>query len=239
MGRKFLECPATRVRHAVCLVQALILCLLPILGQASDVGASVSYAIDKQNSLVRVYVYRAGLLTFLGHDHLVSTAAMDGGLLYTPPPSLDAIFKLTVPVAALVVDDPQQRKLVGGRFSGAVPAEARSGTRRNMLSDRVLAAEKYPEITINGHWIRGTASHGNVAATIGLHGVQREFIVPVDIQMQNSRLLAKGEFHLSQTEFDITPLSILGGVLKVADGVDVRFSLAFIPVDVPEQPSPQ
>lgn len=233
MNRTYPKYPA---RRAVCLLRAILLFLPPVLGYSSDTETSASYAVDRENSLVRIYVYRAGLFNFLGHDHLVSTTVIDGGLSYTPPPALDAVFKLTVPVDALVVDDPEQRKSVGGRFSGRVPADARAGTRRNMLSAKVLNAARYPVIAVAGRWIGGSPSHGNVEVTVGVRGMQRKYIVPVDVQMQNGRLLATGTLHLLQTEIGITPLSILGGALKVADGVDVRFALAFAPVDKAEQP---
>ena len=218
-----------RVSRGVCLFQAIILVLLPAIGRSADAGTPTRYAIDAANSLVRIYVYRAGPLSFLGHDHVITTTMLDGELNYTPPPSQDAVFKLNTPVNALVVDDPEQRKSAGGRFSLPVPAKDRAGTRRNMLSEKVLDAAQYSEIAVTGHWLEGSPSHAKVAMTIGLHGVQRHYIVPVDIQMQDGGLVATGMFHLLQTEFGITPLSILGGALKVTDGLDVRFTLAFVP----------
>ena len=41
---------------------------------------------------------------------------------------------------------------------------------------------------------------------------------------------------MKQSELGITPFSILGGVLQVADGMDVSFSLAFVPVAGSEEP---
>jgi hypothetical protein len=230
---------ATRARRGARLLQAIVLFLLPItLACSSDAATSSSYAIDRNDSLVRIYVYRAGLVSFLGHDHVVSTNVINGGLSYSPPPALDAEFKLTLPVDALAVDDPEQRKSVGGRFSEPVTAEARAGTRRNMLSEKVLDAAQYPYIKITGHWLDGSPSHGTVAATIGVRDTLRNYKVPVDIQMQDGRLVVTGMLHILQTELGIAPLSILGGALKVADGVDVRFTLAFTPVEAVEQPRP-
>lgn len=222
-----------RVSRGVCLFQAIILLLLPAIGRSADAGIPTRYAIDAANSLVRIYVYRAGPLSFLGHDHVITTTMLDGELNDTAPPLQGAVFKLATPVDALVVDDPEQRKAADGRFSTPVPAKDRAGTRRNMLSNKVLDAAQYPEIAVTGHWLEGSPSHGKVAVTVGLHGAQRHYIVPVDIQMQNGGLVATGRFHLLQTEFGITPLSILGGALKVADGLDVRFTLAFVPAHGP------
>lgn len=230
MSNKFPSGCTSGVRRWVRLLGAIIFLVLPVIGRSADAGAPVRYAVDAANSLVRIYVYSAGLLSFLGHDHVITIPMLDGELNYTPPPSQGAVFKLNTPVDALVVDDPEQRKSAGGRFSLPVPAKDRAGTRRNMLSEKVLDAAQYSEIAVTGHWLEGSPSHGKVAVTIGLHGAQRHYIVPVDIQMQNGGLVATGMFHLLQTEFGITPLSILGGALKVTDGLDVRFTLAFVPV---------
>ena len=217
--------------RALGLFQAFLLALAPALGQTSEAGAGTHYDVDRQDSWIRIYVYRAGLLSFLGHDHLISTSVIDGGLTYTPPPALDAAFRLTIPVDALVVDDPEQRKQVGGRFSGLVPDKDRKGTRRNMLSAKVLDAAHYPEIEITGHWTGSLPSRGEVAASIGLGDTHRQYRVPVDIRGQPARWVVTGSLHLEQSDLGITPVSIGGGLLKVADGVDVRFSLAFVPTE--------
>ena len=228
--------PGTWRTMSLCQFQAMILFLLSCLAHAGDAGPSVSYGIDQQRSLVRIFVYRAGALKVFGHDHLVSTTVIDGDLTYTPPPALDASFKLTIPVDDLVVDDPKQREMAGGNFSAPMPAKDRRGTRKNLLSDKVLNATVFPDITITGRWRDGSSSHGTVAATIDLLNKRYQYDVPIDIEMHNDRLTVSGKLHLSQRELNIMPLSILGGTIKVADGIDVSFTLTFVPVAVADLP---
>lgn len=238
MSKKFPGGHTAGIRRCVCLFQAILILVLPGFAYSSDAGTSQSYGIDRPDSLLRVFVYRAGLLKAFGHDHLLSTTMINGGLTYTMPLSPAADFKLTIPVDALVVDDPQQRKAAGGRFSVLVSDQDRSATRHNMLSDKVLDAAHYPDIAINGRWLAGTSAHATVAVTIGLRGKRTDYNVPVDIRRRNGRLLVTGMLHMKQTELGITPLSILGGVLQVADGIDVSFSLVFVPGADTEQPQP-
>jgi len=224
------------MRLCACLLQASIFLLLSGFAYSAEAGTSLSYEIDRHDSLLKIFVYRGGLLKVFGHDHLISTTMINGGLFYTTPLSPAAAFKLTVPVDALVVDDPEQRKAADGRFSTPVPDKDRSGTRRNMLGDKVLAAAHYPDINITGHWLAGSPSQATVAVTLELRNKLAKYSVPVAIRVQNERLLVTGTLHMEQTELGITPFSVLGGVLQVANGIDVSFSLSFVPVADSEQP---
>jgi len=229
VSRLFPEDPPPCARRWGWLIRAITLLLLAYAGHAADAGQETRYAIDDHHSWVRIYVYRGGMLSFLGHDHLISSDTMIGGLTYTPPPALAATFKLEVPVEALVVDDPQVRKLVGGKFAGVVADKDREGTRRNMLSEKVLDAAHYPKIEISGDWVSGRPSQGTVAATIAVRDTRHRYTLPVDIARQDDRLVVTGSFQILQTELGITPLNLFGGLLAVADRVDVEFTLVFTP----------
>ena len=105
-----------------------------------------------------------------------------------------------------------------------------------MLGAKLLDAAHYPDINITGHWLAGSPSKATVAVTLGLRDKLAKYSVPVAIRVQNGRLLVTGTLHMEQTELGITPFSVLGGALQVANGLDVSFSLAFMPVAGSEQP---
>lgn len=218
------------------LAVVFILFLFPVHGHADDRSAPANYTVDSHDSEVQIYVYRSGWLAFAGHDHIVSTSIIDGKLSYTPSPALAADFSLSIPVDALVVDDPALRKAAGGRFSAQVSDEDRAGTRRNMLSDKVLAAARFPRITVEGHWLQGTPLHGTVAVTLVVRNTRRDYRVPVDVRADHDHLLVTGVFHPKQTELGIKPLSIFAEAVKVADSMDIRFRLVFVPIAGAVQP---
>jgi hypothetical protein len=236
MSNKLAGGRTSGIRLCVWPLQAIMFLLLSGFAYLAEAGTSLSYAIDSHDSLLKIFVYRGGLLKVFGHDHLISTTKINGGLFYTMPLSPAAAFKLIVPVDGLVVDDPEQRKAAGGRFSAPVPDKDRSGTRRNMLGDKVLDAAHNPDIIITGHWLAGSPSQATVAMTLELRDKLVKYSVPVAIRVQNDRLLVTGTLRVKQTELGITPFSVLGGVLQVANGLDVSFSLAFVPVSGSEQP---
>src|SRR3981189_434420 len=96
-----------------------------------------AYQIDSQNSELRILVYRAGPLANLGHNHVMVNHALTG-LVQVGGDISESSFSLRVPVEGFVVDDADARREEGSDFPGDIPEDAKSGTRRNMLSAALL-----------------------------------------------------------------------------------------------------
>jgi polyisoprenoid-binding protein YceI len=197
---------------------------LPVpAGTAVPAGAEV-YEVNAEESEVVMLVYRAGPLARFGHNHAIAST-LETGRAWVGD-TLDASgFELRVPVAQLSVDDPSLRASLGGEFAGAVPDDAREGTLRNMLRPGVLDAEHHPEIRVQSIRISGDFGQPLVRAAVTLRGLTREIEVPVELQRDSARIEASGSMKLRQTEFGITPFSIAGGAVQVADEIDVRFRI--------------
>ena len=134
-------------------------------------------------------------------------------------------FEIRVPVARMSVDDPAVRAAAGIDFPGAVPEDARQGTLQNMLRPEVLDAERHPEIRVHSVAISGSFQQPLVRAAVNLRGVTREIEMPIALQVVGSHIEASGSVQLRQTDFGITPFSVAGGAVQVADEFDVRFRI--------------
>ncbi len=182
--------------------------------QAAAQGTPVM-RIDPAASLVAIEVYRGGSLARLGHDHVVASHDVRG---FVAPNArrADLYFRLD----SLVVDEPGLRKEAG--FDTQPTDEDIAGTRRNMLS--AMEATAFPFALVH---IAGTeGSDGQtVRVTVSVHGVERTVQAPVELEMRAGSLVAKGRIALKQTDFGITPLSVLGGAIQVQDEVRVRFAV--------------
>jgi hypothetical protein len=57
--------------------------------------------------------------------------------------------------------------------------------------------------------------------------------VPVTMQREDDerQFVARGRFSVNQSEWGITPFSILGGALQVRDRVDIRFTIEARAID--------
>jgi YceI-like domain len=183
-----------------------------------------AYAIDSQNSELRILVYRAGPLANLGHNHVMVNRAVTG-LVQVGSSISASSFALKVPVEGFVVDDTEARREEGSDFPGDIPPDAKSGTRRNMLSAAVLNAAEFPEITVTSVILSGTPDALSAELTIGVAGHEAKISAPCALQGDEHRLTAAGSMELRQTAVGLAPYSLLHGALQVEDAMQLKFSI--------------
>jgi hypothetical protein len=181
--------------------------------------------VDPDRTVVTVIVRRAGPLAKLGHDHVI-TSADEAGSVWLGSTPVDSSFALTLPVERFDVDLPEARAAAGPEFAAPVPDEARAGTRQNMLRAAVLDGEHFPTITLRSAAASGVWPQPIVRVAVTLKGVERGQEIPVLVERDANGVIARGELRLNQTEFGMTPFSVAGGAIQVADTLEIRFEIA-------------
>ena len=190
-------------------------------------AGAVHYIVDPDRSDVRFLVYKAGALSSFGHDHVIAARGIQGDV-YVAANFADSGFILTLPVKQFQVDLPELRAVEGPDFAKQPSPQAVAGTLANMLGAQELDAEHYPEIHVRSVKLTGPEWGPDLTVRIGLHGAERDITLPVAIGHQGDELTVTGGFDIRQTDFGITPLSILGGGLRVADTVHIRFRIVAV-----------
>lgn len=190
------------------------------------------YRIDASQSQLRILVYRAGPLAHFGHNHVMVNRAIRGAVNLADAPS-KSVFRLTVPVAAFVVDDAQARREEGADFAGDVPDDAKSGTLHNMLGEALLNADKFPAITVNSveqSGAQNASGAGKWTATVDISvaGHDSKVDVPFELHIDSRRLSATGSLELRQTALGLTPFSMMLGALQVQDAMTVKFEIVAV-----------
>jgi hypothetical protein len=204
----------------------------PAFGQtwyrdAAAAGKTV-WQIDSKASLIAVTVRRGGALARLGHDHVVASRMVEG-MVAPDDGRADFHFRLD----QLRVDDADLRQEAG--LMTAPSESAIEGTRTNMLT-KVLDAERFPVVELSAVPVAGSAGglrHSSGAdgtsivlrLRVRLNGTERSVDVPTKIERGPGGLVATGSFTLLQSEFGITPMSVLGGAITVLDQMELRFRL--------------
>ena len=178
--------------------------------QAAAQGKRV-LRVDPARSIVVLTVRRGGSLARFGHDHVVSGRNLEG---YVAPEAGRA--DLYVALDGLQVDEPALRAEAG---LDTQPSESDiDGTRANMR-EKVLETGRFPFALIH---VTSLAA-GRLAVEVTLHGIRRTFEVPAKLAEQGEDLSVQGGFAFNQSDFGITPFSILGGAVQVQDRVELRF----------------
>lgn len=165
-------------------------------------------AIDVHASTMTVRVSKAGLFSALGHDHEI-VAPISGG-------SVNAMARqvnVSVNAAALKVKDAD------------ISETDRAQIQTTMLGPEVLDVQHYSTISFRAIRAEATGpSTWTVEGNLTLHGRTR----PVVIVVRENSGHYIGSSRFKQTAFDITPIKVAGGTIRVKDEIriDVDIQLA-------------
>ena len=195
----------------------VILCVVCAAPVAAD--ETRQYTIDAAGSDVHWLVYKAGSLARLGHNHVISVADLAGTVTTNASKPSASRFELQFNVQALKVDDPKLRSALGPDFASVPSENDVAGTRKNMLSDRVLMGDKYQTIKVTGVGPAQSADAETLQITVELLGRSVPLTVPTKVEMHDDDLTASGEFELTHTALGMMPFTVMLGALQVADNM--------------------
>jgi hypothetical protein len=189
----------------------LLLAMLALLAGCASPPPPVAPA-EVAGSELRILVFRGGTAARLGHNH-----ALRAGELRVDWPAAGPVLRFRLD--GLEIDPLDLRQRLGAAFASAVDAEARAGTRANLL--KALNAAAHPEVVVRTVQQQGEGGRRAVEVEITLHGVTKRQWVVVSVDGRRAR----GEVVIRQSDFGIQPFTVLGGLLAVQDALIVAFDL--------------
>lgn len=204
----------------------VVILVLLIVGHAvAQSGAERVYAIDPAASNLHWLTYKAGSLQRLGHNHVISVGRPDGTVTVNTADLAKSRFEITIPVEGLVIDNPDLRKALGPDFESVPSADDVAGTRKNMLGDKLLQAEKFPSIHVRGTGPFGAAGSQTFKITVDLVGKSVDLTVPTEVTVDDSGVTAHGTFDLTHSELGLQPFSVMLGAIQVADKMTFSYDI--------------
>jgi polyisoprenoid-binding protein YceI len=189
--------------------------------------APAAYQVDTNAS--RVYI-RVNKSTRIGHEHGVSGQLQSGKVV--PGGTGEMVFQMT----SFVADTPQARQYVG--LAGEIGASDVEKVNANMRGPGVLDVERFPTATyaITGMnpadgQAAGAPGHYQVTGNFTLHGVTQPvaFTATVEGTTTPGTLRMRGTFTIQQTTYGIQPFSALGGLVAVADPLQIWGDIVLVP----------
>jgi len=167
---------------------------------------AASTPLDVQHSTLTIRVFKKGLFSGFAHDHEIAAPLSSG----------------TVDIEALSVEvhfDARELRVLDPDASAA----DRGKVQETMLSAKVLDAARFPDISFVSHGVKSAGENVyTVEGDLTLHGVTRPLAVPVSLRERHYT----GSLKLKQTDFEITPISLFGGSVKVKDEVEISFEFS-------------
>ena len=188
------------------------------------------YRVDPAASHLRILLGAEGPLAALGHPHVVGGPVIDGTVVIADRWQ-DSAFRLEVPVAELAVDRAAWRADEG--LEPDIPADAIRATRQNMLGESQLDAASYPLIRLSSLEMTGPEWQPDVRFRVTIAGQTSVHIVSVALDRDDSELTATGMLRTRFSELGLAPYSALGGGLRVADELRIRFQVKAFADDSP------
>ena len=188
--------------------------------QAARKGEAV-YRVDSQQSRVFMWTGRDGPMKASGHDHVIASVDVDGLVLLSSDPGKSRA-DLRLPLQQLVVDDPANRERFG--LEPELPESAVEGTTRNM-QDKVLESGLFPWATVSVQVLSMQETQADLDVSVTLHGTTFGYRVPATLEIGQETLGVSGSMTVSHADFGLTPFSAVGGLLRVAEDIEVVFEI--------------
>jgi len=180
------------------------------------------FVISPETSELRIVLQADGALARLGHPHVIGGGVIEGVLVIAERWQ-DSVFQLWLPVDALLVDVPEWREEEG--FNPHLEESAIEATRGNMLSEGQLNAANHPFLSVESLNVTGPQWQPDIDVLITVAGQSSEWTIPVALDWDSHQLRATGQIRVKLSELGIEPFSALGGRLRVADDIVVRFTV--------------
>ncbi|MDH3336438.1 MAG: YceI family protein [Gammaproteobacteria bacterium] len=191
--------------------------------QAARKGETV-YRVDPQQSRVFVRTGRDGSMKSAGHDHVITSADIEGLVLLSVDPE-ESRADLRLPLQLLIVDDPAYRARFG--LEPDIPQSAIDGTTRNM-QEKVLESNLFPWAVVSVRALSIPEGQAELGVRVTLHGTTFDYRVPAALTVDSGKLGVSGSMTVHHADLGLTPFSAAGGLLRVADNIEVVFDVVAI-----------
>jgi polyisoprenoid-binding protein YceI len=174
------------------------------------------YVIDGRSSRFTVRAFATGLLSAMGHNPTIGIRDFSGGMEFNPDKLEASSLKIFIKSSSLSVQDDISAK------------DLREMER--LMNQEVLETAKFPEILYEASSISITKMaealySATLKGNLTLHGVSRSQPINARVASLGNMLRTSGNFSLSQTDYDIEPVSVAGGALKLKDELKFSFEI--------------
>lgn len=177
----------------------------------------VRYRLVAGESLFTVQAFAEGLFSAFGHDPVIVIRDFTGEVECNPETLADGSVRMIIRTGSLAASDEVKEK-------------DRAEIDRMMHAD-VLETANHPEIvftstSVSAQRLGEGRYRARVIGDLTLHGVtQKNLWIQAEVTRSDEKLRAQGGFSLKQTDYQIKPVKVAGGTLKVKNELKFSFDI--------------
>jgi polyisoprenoid-binding protein YceI len=174
------------------------------------------FDVDARASRFTVQAFASGVLSAVGHNPTIGIRKFSAEAGFNPDAVEQTRVRMTIQAGFLsVLDDIK---------------ESDRNEMEKLMNEQILESARYPEIQYEGtavsiHRLGDSLYSADLGGNLSLHGVVRPQLVTVRITLYDGMLRASGTFSILQSEFQIKPISLAGGMLKLKDELKCSFEM--------------
>ncbi len=196
--------------------------LTVLVGAAAFAGirpaqAAITYKVVPAQSRITVMSETKSPLKRLQHERELRSNAISGSIMFSAP---NKPTSLSMNAQSSSFKTVKQHEL-----SDNDVAKIDQVTR-----DTILESKKYPSIAFKSNKISfkpgaGGAFSGTVMGNLTMHGVTRAVTVPISGKIAGNTIKATGKFNVNQSDYGMTIISIMGGIISARDMAEIKLDL--------------
>ena len=175
------------------------------------------YVIDASASRFTATIGTSGLLSALGHEHVIGFREFSGDARLSEDDVERGSLRMTIQAASLAES--------GKGFSD----DDRKTIERD-AREQALEVSRHPEIVFKSTGLSSRQTgpgeyRFDIGGELTLHGVTRSLTVPARVTLQGNTLTARGEFTVLHRDYKIRRLSAAAGTVKASDEIRMSFEI--------------
>ena len=176
----------------------------------------VRYRIESSRSRLLVKAFVTGMLSVFGHNPTFAVRKFEGEVAFSPDAPEKSSLNIRIKADSLEVTD-----------------EISDKDRREMerqMRDEVLETARYPEIVFEStaasvEPVMASQYRAKIVGNLTLRGITRNCEINTQLIVSPDTLRANGEFPLRQSDFNIKPVTAVGGTIKLKDELKFSFDI--------------
>jgi polyisoprenoid-binding protein YceI len=180
-------------------------------------GTTVHYIIETKGSTFTVRAFAAGLLSAFGHNPTIAIPDFEGEIFLNADAMEQSSLRIVIHSASLTVTDD-------------ISAKDHEEIDRRMHQE-VLESNSFPDVAYECSRLSASKTGEGqywvaLNGELTLHGVKRAQPVSARVSVNGATLRAMGDFSIRQSDYEIRPVSAVGGTIKLKDELKLSFDIS-------------